>query len=69
MQKTQNCSRLQLEDELTVFFNNDLDLMNEWLDTLIPRLDGQRPRTLLFEEDKRRELFTVLQEMKFGEIA
>ncbi|OZB41963.1 MAG: hypothetical protein B7X50_05765 [Alishewanella sp. 34-51-39] len=50
------------------FFNNDLDLMNEWLDAPIPRLDGQCPRTLLLEE-KRSELFTVLQEMKFGEIA
>lgn len=68
MQKNQNCSKLQLEEELTVFFNNDIDLMNEWLDAPIPRLDGQCPRTLLLEE-KRSELFTVLQEMKFGEIA
>lgn len=68
MQKNQNCSKLQLEEELTVFFNNDIDLMNEWLDAPIPRLDGQCPRMLLLEE-KRSELFTVLQEMKFGEIA
>lgn len=69
MQKNHSGSELQLEHELNVFFNNNKGLLNEWLDTPIPRLDGQCPRTLLLTEEKRRELLTVLQEMKFGEIA
>ncbi|GAB2912838.1 MbcA/ParS/Xre antitoxin family protein [Rheinheimera gaetbuli] len=69
MQKNQTCSKLQLEHELNVFFNNDKALLDEWLDTPIPRFDGQRPRSLLLTEEKRRELLQVLQEMKFGDMA
>lgn len=69
MQINHNCSELQLEHELNMFFNNDKARLDEWLDTPIPRLDGQCPRDLLFTEEKRRELLTVLQEMKLGEMA
>lgn len=69
MQINHNCSELQLEHELNIFFNNDKALLDEWLDTPIPRLDGQCPRALLLAEEKRRTLFTLLQEMKFGEMA
>lgn len=69
MQKNHNCSELQIEHELNMFFNNDKAQLDEWLDTPIPRLNGQCPRTLLFTKEKRSELLTVLQEMKFGETA
>lgn len=62
MQINHNCSELQLKHELNIFFNNDRSQLDEWL-------DSQCPRTLLFTEEKRRELLTVLQEMKFGEMA
>lgn len=68
MQKNHNCSELQLKHELNVFFNNNKTQLDKWLDTPIPRLDGQCPRTLLLTK-KHRELLTVLLEMKFGEMA
>lgn len=66
MQNNQTFSELQLEDELNVIFNNDTALINEWLDTPIPRLDGLCPRSLLVTNEKREKLAPVLQEMKFG---
>tara|TARA_R110002126_G_scaffold75469_18_gene188380 strand:- start:106 stop:315 length:210 start_codon:yes stop_codon:yes gene_type:complete len=69
MQNSQTYSELQLEDELKVIFNNDSAQINEWLDMPIPRLDGRCPRSLLATEKKRKELFQVLQEMRFGDIA
>ncbi|MAD76491.1 MAG: hypothetical protein CML20_17175 [Rheinheimera sp.] len=69
MQKKQTCSELQLEHKLKVIFNNDSAQINEWLDTPIPRLNGQCPRSLLVTDEKREELFKVLQEMQFGDMA
>ncbi|KKO44793.1 hypothetical protein WG68_13185 [Arsukibacterium ikkense] len=68
MQNNQTCSELQLEHELDVIFNNDIAQINEWLDTPIPRLDGQCPRSLLATAEKRDELIQVLHEMKLGEM-
>jgi|GEM_PF-2296969 len=69
MHKNVNCSEVQIEHELNMFFNNDKAQLDEWLDTPIPRLDHQCPRSLLLTEEKRKELLTVLLEMKFGEMA
>lgn len=69
MQNNQTCSKLQLDHELNVIFNNDIAQINEWLDTPIPRLDGQCPRSLLVIDEQREKLFQVLQEMKHGEMA
>lgn len=68
MKNNQTCSERQIEHELNVIFNNDAVQINEWLDTPIPRLDGQCPRSLLVTDEKREKLFHVLQEMKFGEM-
>lgn len=65
----QPCSKLQLEQELNVTFNNNSAQINEWLDSPIPRLDGECPRSMLVTDEKREELFQVLQEMKHGETA
>lgn len=69
MQKNTEFSEWQLLDELNIFFNYNLVQMNEWLDTPIPRLEGQCPRILLLTDENRKELFQLLQEMKFGDIA
>ena len=68
MQHNQACSKAQLEEEVNAFFGNDAAKINEWLDTPIPRLDGQSPRSMLATDDKCAELFQVLQEMKFGDM-
>lgn len=69
MQHNQAYSKAQLEQELNAIFGNDTAKINEWLDTPIPRLDGQSPRSMLASDDKCAELFQVLQEMKFGDMA
>lgn len=69
MEKTPSFSKSQLKHELNVFFNHDMAMLDEWLDTPIPRLNGQSPRGFLVTKEKRSVLFEVLQEMKFGDIA
>lgn len=69
MQHNQACSKAQLEQVLNAFFDNDTAKINEWLDTPIPRLDGECPRNMFTTHEKRAELFQVLQEMKFGDMA
>lgn len=59
----------KLEHELRVFFNNDKVKLNDWLDTPIPRLGGQSPRSMFATNEKRAELLQVLEEMKFGDTA
>ncbi|MDH0451048.1 antitoxin Xre/MbcA/ParS toxin-binding domain-containing protein [Shewanella sp. GD04112] len=68
-QQNKAYSKAQLEQELLTFFGNDTAKIKEWLDTPIPRLDGQSPRSMLTKDGKRAELFQVLQEMKFGDMA
>ncbi|MDC9750953.1 antitoxin Xre/MbcA/ParS toxin-binding domain-containing protein [Proteus mirabilis] len=68
MQRNEVCSASELEQELNILFDNDKAQISEWLDTPIPRLDGQCPRILLVSQAKREELFLVLQEMKYGEM-
>lgn len=69
MQNNQTCTVLQLEDELNVIFNNNSAQINEWLDTPIPRLDGECPRSMFATGEKRAALLRVLLEMKFGDMA
>lgn len=68
MQNNTEFSELRIQQELNIFFNYNLVQINEWLDTPIPRLEGQCPRILLLTEEKREELFQVLKEMQFGDI-
>lgn len=68
MLQNKACSKAQLEKELNALFGNDTAKINEWLDTPIPRLDGQSPRSMLATDDKCAELFQVLQEMQFGDM-
>ena len=69
MQNNSSLSKAQLKHELNVVFKHDMAALDEWLNTQIPRLNGQCPRSFLITEEKRRLLFEVLQEMKFGDMA
>ena len=60
MQQNQAYLKAQLEQELNAFFGNDTAKINEWLDTPIPRLGGQYPRSMFATDDKRAELFHLL---------
>lgn len=54
-------------NELIEFFNNDLNMMEEWLNTPIRRLNNQKPIDFTEDLDKQKELLRVLQEMKYGD--
>ncbi|WP_430457909.1 hypothetical protein [Rheinheimera sp.] len=57
----------KLHHELNLVFDHNLNRINEWLDTPIPRLNGECPRSWLEADFKQEELFQVLQEMKSGD--
>lgn len=57
----------KLQYELNVVFDHNSNLINEWLDTPIPRLNGGSPRSWLEADFKQEELFKVIQEMKSGD--
>lgn len=54
-------------NELIEFFNNDLNMMEEWLNTPISRLNNQKPIDFTVGLDNQKELLRVLQEMKYGD--
>lgn len=58
-----------LQQELQVMFGDNESMMDEWIDSSIPILEGERPRDLFDSPERRQRLFQVLQEMKFGEMA
>ncbi len=57
----------KLQYEHNVVFDHNSNLINEWLDTPIPRLNGGCTRSWLEADFKQEELFKVLQEMKSGD--
>lgn len=54
-------------NELIKFFNNDLNMMEEWLNTPIRRLNNQKPIDFTVGLDNQKELLRVLQEMNYGD--
>ena len=54
-------------NELIKFFNNDLNIMEEWLNTPIRRLNNQKPIDFTTDLDKQKELLKVLEDMKYGD--
>lgn len=54
-------------NELIKFFNNDLNMMEEWLNIPIRRLNNQKPIDFTTDLDKQKELLKVLEEMKYGD--
>lgn len=54
-------------NELLDFFNNDLNMIEEWLDTPIIRLNNKKPIDYITTYDNQKELLKVLEEMKFGD--
>lgn len=57
----------KLQHELNVVFDHNSNRINEWLDTAIPRLNGEFPRSWFETDFNQEELFKVLQEMKSGD--
>ncbi len=55
--------------ELIKFFNNDLNMMEEWLNTPIVRLSNQKPIDFTKDLDKQKELLKILEEMKYGDFS
>ena len=51
------------------FFEGDLKLMDEWLNTPLPILSHCRPSDYLSSEEKRVRLLSVIGEMRHGEMA
>ena len=65
----ENVTVEKLQRELIEMFGSDEKIMNEWLDSPIPALDGERPQNLFDTPARRHRLYLVLQSMKYGEPA
>ncbi len=59
----------QLEQELTCFFQRNSGMMNEWLNTPLPRLRGQCPINFLNSATGRERILSLLEDMKYGELS
>lgn len=55
--------------QIEEFFEGDLKLMDEWLNTPLPILSHCRPADYLSSEKKRVRLLGVIGEMRDGEMA
>jgi uncharacterized protein (DUF2384 family) len=59
----------ELVFELREFFANDEQLMNEWINTPLPILEGYRPFELFDSVEGREKLVHILGLMKHGDTA
>ncbi len=59
----------QMSSDLQVFFDNDEDMLQEWLTTPLPILNGKCPLKLLWSSSGRAELSNLLLAMRCGEMA
>ena len=59
----------RLAIELREFFENDEQLMNEWINTPLPILEGQKPSELFGNVEGREKLMHVVGLMKHGDTA
>ncbi len=58
-----------LWDELRTFFDGDTDLMDEWMTTPLPILEGQKVEDLMSSAYGRKRIREVIGEMAYGEMA
>lgn len=58
-----------LWSELREFFEDDRDLMDEWLNTTVPALSGARPRDLLSTFTGRQAVRAALDAMRCGDFS
>lgn len=68
----ENCNDISANDlnlELREFFENDEQLMNEWINTSLPILEGQKPSKFFDSVEGREKLMHVLGLMKHGDTA
>lgn len=62
-------SEENLMSEIDTFFEDERELREEWLNTPLPILAGERPIDYFSSEERRARLKEVIGEMKFGETA
>lgn len=62
-------SKENLMSEIDTFFEDELELRDEWLNTSLPILAGERPLDYFSTDERRARLKEVIGEMKFGETA
>jgi uncharacterized protein (DUF2384 family) len=55
--------------ELNDFFDNDSGMINEWLHTNIPALEGNKPEQLMDTSFGRQQVKLCLEAMKYGDFA
>lgn len=60
-------SKEKLMSEINAFFDGDRESRDEWLNTSLPILAGERPLDYFSTEERRTRLHEVIGEMKFGE--
>lgn len=56
-----------LEDALKDLFDGDKQLMDRWLETPVPVLEGKSPKTLLGTHGGREALSVYIQKLKRGD--
>lgn len=62
-------SEENLMSEIDTFFEDERELRDEWLNTQLPILEGERPLDYFSTEERRTRLKEIIGEMKFGETA
>lgn len=60
-------SEENLMSEIDTFFEGEQELRDEWLNTSLPILAGERPIDYFSSEERRARLREVIGEMKYGE--
>lgn len=60
-------SKENLMSEIDTFFEGEQELRDEWLNTSLPILAGERPIDYFSSEERRARLREVIGEMKYGE--
>jgi len=53
--------------EITLFFANDEQMINQWLTSAMPALGGRVVRDLIKTNDGRKEVRAILEVMRYGD--
>jgi uncharacterized protein (DUF2384 family) len=64
-----NISIAKLKQKLLDFFVHDSEMLNDWMNTPLPILEGACPASLLENDEGRGRINKILGHMKFGETA
>jgi uncharacterized protein (DUF2384 family) len=59
----------ELKQKLLDFFGHDREMLNDWMNTPLPILEGACPSSLVESDEGRARINKMLGNMKFGETA